>query len=477
MCGSGIIWYHRGRKGTIPAMNSEKTGTSRNDRRKDYRVRKSLRYSIFDGAFSASMIGFGESFFVAFGLFLKSTTLQVGLLSSLPQALGSMLQFFSNGLIRAFGSRKRLVVTAALLQGLMYVPVALVFFFEEFRVQQLILFACLYWAFGMILGPAWNSWMGDLVSEDRRGAYFGRRSNITGTATFVAILAAGYILQQCGGSIQKQYTGFVLIFLLALTSRMISVLFLSKQYEPVYEVPREAEFGFLEFLQQARFRNYGLFVLYLGLMNFAVFMSVPFFTPYMLQDLHLSYLTFTMVNAAAILVKMLSMPVWGHAADRFGARRVLSLTGFLMPLVPVLWLLSGEVAWLMTIQAYSGFIWGGFEIASFSFIFDTTTPQKRATCVAYYNMINGLALFSGALLGSAIVRMNTAFWSKYLLVFLVSGLFRIVASLFFLPRLREVRTVETIGYSRLFLKVVTSLPTMGLVYGLIPFRRKQEYDE
>jgi MFS family permease len=131
----------------------------------------------------------------------------------------------------------------------------------------------------------------------------------------------------------------------------------------------------------------------------------------------------------------------------------------------------------MVIQAYAGFCWGGFEIASFSFIFDTTSPEKRATCVAYYNMINGLALICGALLGSAIVRMNAVFWSKYLLVFLASGLLRIIASIFFLPRLREVRIVETIGYSRLFLKVVTSMPTMGLVYALIPFWRKRELDD
>jgi hypothetical protein len=37
----------------------------------------SLRYSLFDGAFSAAMIGFGESFFVVYGLFLKATTFQV----------------------------------------------------------------------------------------------------------------------------------------------------------------------------------------------------------------------------------------------------------------------------------------------------------------------------------------------------------------------------------------------------------------
>jgi hypothetical protein len=50
---------------------------------------------------------------------------------------------------------------------------------------------------------------------------------------------------------------------------------------------------------------------------------------------------------------------------------------------------------------------------SFSFIFDATTPQKRVTSVAYYNMINGLALISRALLGSAIARMNVVFWSNY----------------------------------------------------------------
>jgi MFS family permease len=447
------------------------------ERRKNYRTRKSLRYSVFDGTFAAAMIGLGESFFVAYSLFLKATTIQVGLLSSLPQGLGSILQFFSNRLIHAFGSRKRLVVTSALLQGLMYVPVAMVFFLGEFRVSHLILFICLYWAFGMILGPAWNSWMGDLVIENRRGAYFGRRSKITGTATFAAVLAAGYILQQFGGSDRTQYVGFLLIFLLALASRMVSVMFLLKQYEPAYDVPREAEFGLIAFLQQAMYRNYGRFVLYLALMNFAVFLSAPFFTPYMLQDLRLSYFNFTMVNAAAIIAKVLSMPVWGHAADRFGARRVLSLAGFLMPLVPILWLMSGTFLWLISIQVYSGFVWGGFEIASFSFIFDTTTAQKRATCVAYYNIINGLSLVSGALLGSTIVRLNKVFWSKYLFVFLLSGLLRFAASTVFLPRLREVRDVETIGYSRLFLKVVTSMTAVGLVYELIPFRKKPEQEE
>ncbi len=439
------------------------------------RLGRSLRYSVIDGAFSAAMIGFGESFFVAYALFMQASSLQVALLSSLPLALGSLLQFFSNRLIRAFGSRKQVVVNAALFQALMYLPVALVFFFGSGRVWHLVVFACIYWIFGMMLSPAWNSWMGDLVSEDRRGAYFGRRSKITGASTFGALLAAGYILQRFdGGSPQVQHLGFVLIFLLALLCRLVSARFLSMKFEPPYTAPRQAEFGFFEFLKQARFRNHGLFVLYLGLMNFSVYLSAPFFTPYMLNHLDMDYLTFTVVTASAIVVKVMSVGVWGRMADRFGARRVLSLTGVLMPLVPLLWLVSGNTGWLIAIQAYSGFVWGGFEIASFSFIFDTTSPQRRATCVAYYNVISGAALIAGALLGAVIARFNAVFASPYLLVFLLSGVLRFAASALFLPRIKEVRTVETIGNSRLFMKVVTSMPTMGPVYALIPFRKKAE---
>jgi MFS family permease len=319
--------------------------------------------------------------------------------------------------------------------------------------------------------------MGDLVVENRRGAYFGRRSKVTSTASFLALLGAGFLLRQFeGGGPGWQYAGFLLIFLLAFASRMISVLYLQKQYEPPYSSPTEAEFGIRHVLRRDEFRNYRLFVIYLGLMNFAVFTSGPFFTPYMLRDLQLDYLTFTLVNGSSILVKVLSMPVWGRTVDRFGARRVLSLAGYLMPVVPVLWLFSDRVAWLIVIQVYSGFVWGAFEIATASFIFDITTPRQRATGIAYYNMINGGALISGALIGSLIVRLDLFFPSPYLFAFLVSGVLRMAASLLFLPRLTEVRAVEDIGYSRLFLKVVFSVPTVSLLYELIPFQRR-ELDE
>jgi MFS family permease len=134
----------------------------------------------------------------------------------------------------------------------MYIPIALVYFTGGLRVFHLIFFACLYWIFGMILGPAWNSWMGDLTGERDRGAYFGRRNKITGFASFASFLLASYILQRFSGSEAVQYAGFALIFALAFSARIASFAFLTKKYEPVPGHAREPEFSFLQFIGQAR---------------------------------------------------------------------------------------------------------------------------------------------------------------------------------------------------------------------------------
>ena len=436
------------------------------------KIRKSLKYSIMDGAFYSAMVGFGESFFSAFAIFLKASNLQIGLLGSLPIALGSVSQLYSNRLIKWFHSRKRFVYLMALLEGLMYIPVALVFFLGELKVFHLIFFVSLYWIFGMIASAAWNSWMGDLVKENERGRYFGKRNKIAGLTAFVSFMLGGYILQRFTDGSEQQYIGFAIIFGLALLSRIMSFVYLTKKYEPEYVAVKEAEFTLLDFIRQARFRNYGLLVLYLCFMNFSIYIAGPFFAAYMLYDLKFSYMTFTIISAIAIIVKYLSMPVWGMASDRFGTRKVLTLSGFLMPIVPLLWFFSGNAWHLVPIQIYSGFVWAGFEISSFNFMFDTTSHEKRATCIAYYNVLNGGSLLLGSVLGSLMVKYSTLFWSKYLIVFLASFALRYVASFVFLPRLKEVRQVESTSYEKIFLNIITSMPTMGIMHRLITFRRK-----
>jgi MFS family permease len=171
------------------------------------------------------------------------------------------------------------------------------------------------------------------------------------------------------------------------------------------------------------------------------------------------------------------MPVWGKATDQYGTRKVLSLSGFIMPAVPLLWIFSGNLYYLILIQVLSGFIWAGFELSALNFIFDTTTPQKRATAIAYYNVLNGICIFAGSMAGALLVKYNSLFWTKYFLVFIVSGVLRYIASFIFVPRLKEVRIVESIPYAELFFKIIRTMPTAGVVFSFIPFRKTDRPDD
>ena len=179
--------------------------------RESTKIKKSLFYSIVDGSFWSVMFGFGERYLSAFAVFLKATNVQIGLLTSLPLLFGSVCQFFSLKLIDMFKSKKRFVVTTALLQAFMWILILLTFYLGEFSVYYLIFFAIIYWVIGMSASPAWNSWIGDLVNPKTRGAYFGNRNKIVGLVILISTIIGGLVLEFFSDGTTRQYTGFLVI--------------------------------------------------------------------------------------------------------------------------------------------------------------------------------------------------------------------------------------------------------------------------
>jgi MFS family permease len=436
-------------------------------------IKRSLNFSILDGFFYSIMLGFGESFFQAYSIFLKANNFQIGLLGSIPQAVGSFSQLFTLRLLRFFRSRKSFVFRGVLLHGLMYIPIILVYYFNGFSVDLLIIFVVLYWIFTSVINPVWNSWMGDLVSENERGAYFGSRNKICGLATFFTMLAAGFLLQRFNTTRETEFYGFAIILFTAFVARMVSGFFLSKQAEPNYVREKHKDYTFRAFLKDITSTNYGLFVFYYCLMNFAVYLSAPYFTAYILNDLKYNYLQLTLINSSILIVKYIFMPIWGKKGDQYGTRKILSLTGLLMPLNPILWVFSGNFYYLIVIQVIAGFTWAGYELAAFNFLFDTTNPKKRAASVAYFNVLNGIAILAGGIAGNFITKYNNIFWSKFIFLFLVSGILRYIISFVFIPKLKEVREVEYIPYHKLLFKIIRTMTTEGIINDLLILKKKK----
>lgn len=431
------------------------------------RLKKSLKYSILDGAFDSAMIGFGESFFSAFAIFMKATNTQLSLLISFPLFIGSFFELYSLKLLKIFKSRKLMVLTGVFFQALIYVLIFLSYFMGYNKVYYLILFSSIYYFFALIISPVWNSWIADLVHKNERGSFFGLRNEISGFFSFFAFILAGFILDYFSKNNNVQYYGYLIIFLLAIFSRAISFVFLFLQYEPKFTIEEDNHLSFFTFVKNAKRNNFGILVLYISVINFALYLAAPFFTAYMLKDLSFSYFRYTLLMGIIVIVKYLSMPIWGSISDSYGTRKVLSIGGFFISSIPILWLFSSNIWYLVLIQIFGGFVFAAYEISAVNFLYDATTPKTRVSLIAYNNVISGFALLFGSLFGALIINYNFLFKSDYLFVFLVSGIIRFLAALYFIPKLKEVRRVENVSYSRLFLKIIKLMPSSGGLHKII----------
>jgi len=434
------------------------------------------------------MMGAGENYLGPFGIFLRATTLQVGLLATVPQLFGAVMQFAGARTMPRFRSRRTVVLTGVLTQTACWIPMAfLPFVFGSGTTPVILLIALvtLYRGANGVVVPVWNSLIGDLVPPAIRGRFFGNRNRLTGMSTFIALLLAGITLDLFERANMVR-VGYLIIFIAAFFARLNSARWIAKYEDPKFRILPEEAFTFRQFLRRSPRSNFAKFVFFVGAINLGVSFSAPYFALYMLRDLRFSYVAFTVVTAIATISQFLTFRYWGELSDRFGNKKVLNLCGWGVAIAPLLCLISSHIGYIALIQIYSGFVWAGFNLASANFIFDAVTPPKRALCVAYQGLVNGVCLFVGSLAGGYVATQLPEYYhlgpwawrpvSSLPVVFLLSGLLRFFASAVLLHRFKEVRPVEAIREPELIFRVSHLKPIAGATFNLFTglFKERKE---
>ncbi len=444
----------------------------------------SLDASIRDGRANAVMLGAGEAYLGPFGIFLQASTVQIGLLAALPQLAGAIMQWWSAMAMDSCRQRLPRIMIAVMVQALVWLPLALLPFVMGHgpgTAAVLIVLAVISQAAAGFAVPAWNSLIGDLVPAEIRGRFFGQRNRATGLSSFLAMIGAGLVLHLFARGDRAAW-GFTLVFLIAGLSRLDSRRWLSRYRDPECLVSAEQVFTFRQFLRRSPHSNFAIYVFYVGVVNLAVSFSAPYFSLYMLRDLHFSYLEFTVVTSVLSISQFLMFRYWGELCDRFGNKKILNVCGWAICIVPCLWAFSTHIVYLGAIQVVAGMVWAGFSLASSNFLFDAVTPPKRARCVAYQGLINGVAYLVGSLSGGyAASHLPASFalgpwaWhpvSPLLVIFVLSGLMRLAAAILMLRKFREVREVEAIRHRDLIYRITNIKPIAGATFSLLagPFR-------
>src|SRR5438876_109007 len=94
-------------------------------------IDKSLRACIKEGVASQVMTGIFDYYLTPLAIFLRATTLQIGLLVSIPSVLSSFSQIFAVPSVKWMGSRKGVLTKGSLLQACLLLPIPLLVFLPK----------------------------------------------------------------------------------------------------------------------------------------------------------------------------------------------------------------------------------------------------------------------------------------------------------------------------------------------------------
>jgi len=422
---------------------------------------KARRKSIKEGIFARAKESFGFNYVSPFAVAVNTSNSMVAMLGSIHGLLGPLSQLFGSRLIEKY-SRKKIVMKSVFFEALMWIPfLILAYLYYKGIITSIIpflvlFFFAIYVIFSHIGYPAWFSWMGDIVDEQYRGRWFGKRNLILGFIAIILTMGAAFFLDiyKNKGMLMQ---GFMTLFALAAICRLISWSIFRKKYEPKIKLKKGYYFSFWDFITKAPKNNFGRFTIFRAFFGFAASISSPLLIIYLLRYLKFNYVTYMIVILSGTLFSILVMGLWGKLADRYGNYKVMCITTLAIPAIPILWILYNSPIYLIFVPSLiSGISWAGFNLAVGNYIYDNVSPQKRGLAVSYNNLLHGIGIFLGAGLGAILIKyLTTDFIEPLLLIFIIGAIARMAVVFVALPKLKEVRKTQKFNSEKVLKNILT----------------------
>jgi MFS family permease len=395
--------------------------------------RQSLRWFWFDGLFANAGEAIVAAYLSLFVLALGATRAQIGLMSALSSLTAALFLLPGAGLVERWGRRKSLVVVSGggvgrvALLLLAFLPLA---FSGQAAIAVAIALIALRSAAGNLCFPAWMSLTAEIVPLSWRGRYFSSRNIVMSVAGMATTYLVGLLITRVGG-----LAGYQIALGLAFAIGALSTYSFARINEPLASgAPRKTgrdsrgslvrqlreHPGFLAFCATA------------ALWNFSLNVAGPFFNVYLVEGLGATASIVGLLSVVSSLTALPGQRLFGILADRWGPRRVQLLTGLLIPVIPLCWVLVSSPWHVVPINLASGFLWAGYELGSFNFLLAFMPEDRRERYSALYQVIVTVAFAGGAALGGVVAE----YWG-YKAIFVLSGIGRLIAALLFARLVRQ----------------------------------------
>ncbi len=417
-------------------------------------VQHNLRWFWLDGLFAAAGDNIYATYLTVYLITLGASGAQIGLMASLSSLSAALLLLPAAFLVEQIGRRKAItLISGGIVGRLALLILALAPWVSGGGgvtiIPGLIALTVLRDAAIQFGYPAWADMTGDIIPAEGRGRYLGSRFMVMNIATMGTTFLAGWMITRAGAPI-----GYQLALIAAFVLGMISTYCFARLHDPKGDAQRMETQAVLPRLPVAAvipkmlgvirhgLKEHPTFAALLAataLWNFSLYVAGPFFTVHLVEDLGANA---TMVGLTAVATSVSTLAAqqrWGTLVDRWGARRVQTITMLLIPTLPILWIFAFAGWNIILVNLWGGALWGGYNLASFSLLLALAPPNERARYSALYQVVVMASMALGAAAGSLIVARvgdSTGAEAGYRVVFLVSGIGRWIAALLFLRLVR-----------------------------------------
>lgn len=269
--------------------------------------------------------GIGTSIFTGYLLWAGATSSDIANLTALAY-FTCLVQIVSLHITRKIRNRRNLVVGCGVLEVLfrsLTLVLPLLFVSADHRVLALYCIVVVGLCFGYSISPIFNDWMARTIPEKRRAFFTSERT----LANVITSVVAGFL---CGRFIDRfpegeaRFQGFAWLLGIGLVTGVSGYLLLLRA--PMPEQHEESQHGFFEaladILRNSAFRRLLAFVI---LWQFAIGVSAPFTSIFMIEDLGLSFTTIAIYDNIALVATIISYRPIAGLISRFGSKPVIQV--------------------------------------------------------------------------------------------------------------------------------------------------------
>ncbi len=342
---------------------------------------------------------------IAIALALGASNFQIGLLAAFP-TMTNVAQLLSIIWMRRYPNRKIITVGAVLLARLPLILIGLMLYSPQASSIYLLMAGMfVHYFFSSIGGASWNSWIKDLVPEDRLGWYFSKRSSYMQATNIVLSLVVAFLVDWVG---KDQPTYLMALygayFVTAGTVGIIGSLFLARAPEPS---ATWSEGNLLELLfSPLRNTNFRRLLVFNGAWTFAINLAVPFFTVFMLKSLGLSMTLVIVLSVVAQISSVLTVQLWGRLSDRYSNKSIIFLTAPIYIVSILLWIFVGiysrdllNIILLFVLHIFTGVSTSGVNLALTNIGLKLAPKQDAVVFISMKNIVASIFSALGPIVG------------------------------------------------------------------------------